>query len=189
MYPYLAALRRDPRLIAGTGAILWLLVDDHPAQPYSTFWDPGAALMLSLIFGDALAAAFQRQWDRTGTWLFCLAAVFKLIGQSLFYVHDAGLLDCTFLLLAHFVIGAVAFRGSSFEMGILQGVAGIAAVFVGLFVFQQLELDAQYHQSSKALYFTYALTRALVPYLFWTTLLVVAWISKKLKRTASGVLS
>jgi len=53
--PQLAALRRDPRLVASAAAILWLLVDDHPAQPYATFGDPGAAVMLSIVFGNSLA--------------------------------------------------------------------------------------------------------------------------------------
>ena len=181
----LAALPRDPRLIACSAAILWLLHDDHPAQPYGTFRDPGAALMLSLIFGDALAAAVQRQWDRTGKWLFWTVTVFKVLGcQSVFYIQDAGLLDCTFLLVTHFVIGALAFRRSSFELALLRGVMGAAAVFAGLVVFHQLEQAADEHHSIKGLYYTYALMRALIPYLFWTAMLAVARVSKHFREEA-----
>jgi hypothetical protein len=162
---------RDPRLVACTAAILWLAFDDNPAQPYATFWDPGAAVMLSIIFGDSLALAVQRRWDRVGVIYFSAGAFMKLCCQSLFYVQNAAFYDTAFLLVTHFLI-ASGFRKFHPVATALRGNAGLVAVAVALVVLSPFEAHGHQSHSKEYAFYTYAAARAFVPYLFWTALLI-----------------
>jgi hypothetical protein len=197
MPPQLAALRRDPRIVGSTAAILCLLVDDLPGQPYGTFRDPVAAVMLSIIFGDSLALAVHRRWDRIGQRFFGVALLFKLFGQSFFYIKwsDAEVLDGAFLLLAHVVIGIAAFGGLrprdttlrdragilevNAALAVLRCFAGFLAVAVALALLIPLYACAERYHSTKIEFYTLAGARALIPYLFWTTMVAFSWSLNK----------
>ena len=174
MLSNLVALRQDPRWVASIAAFLFVLIDDVPSQRYATFRDPGAAVMLSVIFGDCLALAVRRRWDRTGVCFLVIASVFKFFLQGLFYVQNAAIIDSAFLLFAHFLIAAAMSRGARPVGAAIQGFAGVFAVAIGLMILRQAEIYAERNQSFEILFFTYAAARVLIPLLFWTTLLALA---------------
>ena len=163
-----------------------LLLDDHPAQPYGTFRDPAAAVMLSIIFGNSLALGVQRRWDRVGKSYFSLALLFKVFGQILFYVAggDTEVLDLAFLLLAHALIAVAASGGlrsagvtlhggaSNFEapLAFIRALAGIFAVTMALVILRPFLDYPDHNQRIKSEYYTFAAARAFIPYLFWTTM-------------------
>jgi hypothetical protein len=189
----LVALRRDPRVVASTAAILCLLIDDRPGRPYATFADPGAAVIFSIIFGDSLALAVQRRWDRTGKCYFCVALLFKFIGQGFFYIRrfDAQTLDLAFLLLAHVLIAIAASGGprpaepalrgragileSHASLAVIRGFAGTLAVAIALAILNPFFAYPGWNEAVSE-YYTLAAARALVPYLFWTMMLTYSSI-------------
>jgi hypothetical protein len=153
--------------------------------------------MIRIIFGDSLALAVQRRWDRVGRCFFWGALLFKLLGQGFFYVRrpDAEALDIAFLLLAHAFIaiaasggfrsdeGALRGRAVMLEvdaaLGFIRGFAGILAVTVALAILKPFLPYPDHKHGIKSEYYTFAAARALVPYLFWTTMMAYSSILNK----------
>jgi hypothetical protein len=81
-----------------------MFFDDNIAEPYFTGWDPGTAMVLSIILGQACALAIVRRWDAWSQGVLVLAVVGKFTLQPSFFFSDAVLPLLVTFLLAHFII-------------------------------------------------------------------------------------
>jgi len=127
---------------------------------------------------------------------FCGAAAFKLIGQGLFYIQRfyAQVFCIAFLLTTHALIAVAApdprpgkavhrNRADDWEadagLAFIRGFAGILAVATAInILIRFLDYQDHYH-GIKSEYYTFAAARALIPYLFWTTIKGYSWILNK----------
>ena len=94
----------DPRVVACFVTMCLIFSDDNVAEPYFTGWDPGTAMVLSIILGQAFALAIVRRWDAWSQGMLVLAVLGKCTLQPLFFMSDATLPLLGTFLLAHFII-------------------------------------------------------------------------------------
>ena len=195
-----AALRRDPRIVASAAAVLWLAIDDRPDGTAANFDVAWSATMFSIIFGDALTIAVQRRWDRTGKCIFAAALLLKLMSLLSAKWFHIEAFNIGFLLLAHALMFIAASGGLHAEEAALQSrarilrmpaafilIRGVLGMLAVVFALAILSPFPDYPESDRAVseYCTLAATRAIVPYLFWTTLLAYPWILKRSARIAA----
>lgn len=165
----------DPRLVASVIACLFLFVDDVPRPFYATFHDPGAAVLLTIIFAQTMALAVLRLFDRKSVMLCLLALIAKSSFQGLFYVRNALILDLATLMAAHFVIGFAVRRifrlkYSIMLLAVLVGCAlalatcCMVSAFGGVFGY-----DGAFWELASA--------RITFPYFFWSSLFVARYFA------------
>lgn len=163
---------KDLRVVGSTVAIVWMLMDDSPRAPYSTFSDPGAAAMQSIILGEFVALAVQRRWDLV-SWIGLLAAVvFKFGCQGVFYVTHAEIPDLATLLGAHLLAALLA--GPDYGVAVVglrcgAGLAGCLLAGGSCYAFGRFCEWRHYD----ATFWFLACARALFPYCFWSSLLLL----------------
>lgn len=171
----LKRLLTDPRFVGSAVACLFLFADDLPGQPYSTFWDPGGSVLLSIIFAQMTSVVLIRRSDRTSILLWLLALIAKAGFQPLFYIRDALRVDLLTLVAVHLCIGALVRRtlrltvdralvaalvGCIFALGVSWAVYCLGGVF-----------------DYGRYFWSLASARITFPYFFWTSLLVARYIS------------
>jgi hypothetical protein len=161
---------KDARVIAAGIAVACMLIDDLPEAQYNTFRDPGAAAMLSIVFADAFTLWGRRGWKPLIHLTFWFALVLKFFVQPLFWVQNAWFWDVGTLLLAHGVLGFLAVRGMNLWAGLFCFVATVVCVTLVLCI---LYLTSLFGSSWIAFYWQLGAARVLVPWVFWTVVLLV----------------
>lgn len=165
----------DPRLVVSVVACMFLFVDDVPRPFYSTFHDPGAAVMLAIIFAQTIALAVVRLFDCKSVMLCLLALIAKSSLQGLFYVRNALVLDLATLIVAHIIIGFAVRRIFRLKYSIM-----LSAVLLGCV----LALAASWAVGELGSVFGYhggfwelASERIAFPYFFWSSLFVARYFA------------
>jgi hypothetical protein len=161
--------QKNPWVIAAAIAVAFMFLDDLPEPGYNTFHDPGAAAMLSIIVADAIAALVNRGRIGAAMLIFLPAFFLKFFLQPLFWVHDAWFWDISTLLAVHFVIAFFALRGLGFEDRVLCSVASVIGICLAL---AALTLISAAGSSWIHFYFEVGIARILIPFAFWTLLLL-----------------
>ena len=160
---------RNTRAAACLIAVSCMILDDLPEPQYNTFNDPGASAMLSLILAVATTVSWHRGWKFLAVVGFVPAFLLKFFIQPVFWIRNAETIDLATLFAAMGMLGFLAIRKGGLALRFTMGFLALMSVASALVALQFIGLD---HSGWLAFWWLIATARVLIPYAFWSTIIL-----------------